>query len=165
MSVVLACKSTAKSNEKLVNQNYASLFLSRMPFSRIAEIFSTCLAAQTVQNAKFSSTRILLMQDWVFRFGVSIYFETRYSAKRLKLYTAFFRRKCIAHVRRRWGPYNGQILVGPGHQHPRRVLWQLFLSRRPETVSKWLHRSRAFSFLLAHDSTTEISSISKYFNQ
>ena len=50
-------------------------------FSRIAEIFSTGLAAQTVQNAKFSSTRILLMHDWVFRLGVSIYFETRYSAK------------------------------------------------------------------------------------
>ena len=33
MSVWLARKSAAKSNEKLVNQNYATLFLSWMPFS------------------------------------------------------------------------------------------------------------------------------------
>ena len=44
-------------------------------FSRIAEIFSTGLAAQTVQNAKFSFTRILLMQDWIFRLG---FFPTIY---------------------------------------------------------------------------------------
>ena len=67
-------------------------------FSRIAEIFSTGLAAQTVQNAKFSSTRILLMHDWVFRLGVSIYFETRYSAKytkgqTVKVINAFFQEK------------------------------------------------------------------------
>ena len=33
MSVGLAWKSAAKSNDKLVNQKYATLFLSRMPFS------------------------------------------------------------------------------------------------------------------------------------
>ena len=32
MSVALAWKSAAKSNEKLVNQKYATLFLSWMPF-------------------------------------------------------------------------------------------------------------------------------------
>ena len=31
MSVGLACKSAAKSDEKLVNQNYKTLFLSWMP--------------------------------------------------------------------------------------------------------------------------------------
>ena len=33
MSVGLAWKSAAKSNERLVNQNYAKLFLYWMPFS------------------------------------------------------------------------------------------------------------------------------------
>ena len=42
-------------------------------FSRNAEIFNTGLAVQTVQNAKFSFTRILLMQDWIFRLGVSLF--------------------------------------------------------------------------------------------
>ena len=34
MSMGLAWKSAAKSNEKIVNQKYATLFLSWMPFSK-----------------------------------------------------------------------------------------------------------------------------------
>ena len=37
MSVELAWKSTAKSNGKLVNQKYATLFLSWMPFSTVSQ--------------------------------------------------------------------------------------------------------------------------------
>ena len=71
--------------------------------AEISEIFNTGLAAQTVQNAKLSSTRILLMQDWVFRLGVSIYFETRYSAKytkgqTVKIIYCFFSGENVLHM-------------------------------------------------------------------
>ena len=35
-------------------------------FSKIKEIFITVLAAQMDQKAKYSTTKSLLMQDWVF---------------------------------------------------------------------------------------------------
>ena len=38
MSVELVKKSAAKSNEKLVNQKYATLFLSWMPFKKYNDI-------------------------------------------------------------------------------------------------------------------------------
>ena len=47
--------------------------------SKIAEIFSTGLAASTTQNAEFYSTKSLLIQDWVlsktgFLFHLATYF-------------------------------------------------------------------------------------------
>jgi hypothetical protein len=41
-------------------------------FSKIAEIFSTGLAAQMAKNGGFRSSKILLLQDWVFKEGLCI---------------------------------------------------------------------------------------------
>ena len=38
-------------------------------FSKISESLSNGLAAKTAQNVEVCSTKILLMQDWVFRLG------------------------------------------------------------------------------------------------
>ena len=51
MSVGLAWKSAAKSNEKLVNQNYATLFLSWMPLSfQKISCFFFCKRHQKLDN-------------------------------------------------------------------------------------------------------------------
>ena len=40
-------------------------------FSKISESLSNGLAAKTAQNVEVCSTKILLMQDWVFRLGTT----------------------------------------------------------------------------------------------
>ena len=42
-------------------------------FSKISESLSNGLAAKTAQNVEVCSTKILLMQDWVFRLGKQLY--------------------------------------------------------------------------------------------
>ena len=53
MSVGLAWKSAAKSNEKLVNQKYAPLFLSWMPFNSFGKAYDF-----------WSVTKIELRFEW-----------------------------------------------------------------------------------------------------
>ena len=59
MSVRLARKPATKSNQKLVNQNYATLLLSWMPFSRILTDFQLLSIDSQLIFSRFSGAFLL----------------------------------------------------------------------------------------------------------